>query len=337
MRRFFNYIPIFHLSSDDLFGAYSSSNEKRFSIICIAIGKYKVYIITFFKNKFNFLHVVNFDSLTKIPNQEEVDQKTNDYVSAQSENSEEKIKIQYEFLKEAYNNNSEVKSSLETRVASYMTAYFVLLGFLAYLFNEIWKLKPEGTFKYLFFLVVMAGLFLSSAGIFIWSFLRVKSTTRSTFKDLRLNTCTLQLAASAYTNWYASKGENNSLASHVKNIESNIFIALVISVFLWFFVLQNPTKIATPSIKESKKTHSYLVVDRDGKHHESALLSMLSLKKNNENYDYFVIYGQGASESKIQVHVDILKLYLGAKTPIQLFSHQLDPNNQGIEIKLMEK
>jgi len=205
----------------------------------------KVYFLTFSGGKFSPYFILNFRSVVAYPSVQLVDQKAESYcLDMQGTNrSEEDLKVQYEFLKEAYNNACSTKSSMLSKVSSHASTYLVLAGFYAYVFNEIWKLEGWQRNSATIFICVGI-LFLITAGFFTFSFLQVSSEIRASFADVRAPNGSSYLAQAkhAYVNWYASKLENMVLASKIKNIELNMVVAFLLVVALWVFVFVSGDK-----------------------------------------------------------------------------------------------
>ena len=234
-----SWSPIFHVSCDDRYGSYAVNATPRFSMFALSIGMCKVYFLTFCGGKFSPCFVLGFRSVMAYPSVQLVDQKAESYcLEMQGTNrSEEDLKVQYEFLKEAYNNACSTKSSMLSKVSSHASTYLVLAGFYAYVFNEVWKL--DGWQKDSATIFICIGiLFLITAGVFTFSFLQVSSEIRAGFADVRAPNGSSYLAQAkhAYVNWYASKIENTVLASKIKNIELNMVVAFLLVVVLWVFV-----------------------------------------------------------------------------------------------------
>lgn len=234
-----NWSPFFHVSCDDLYGSYMSSYTARFSVFALSIGMFKVYFLTVSGGKISLYSTLFFRSVMPYPSAPLVDQKAESYfLEMHRENrSEEDLKVQYEFLKEAYNNACAAKSSMLSKVSSHASTYLVLAGFYAFVFNEVWKLDGWQRNSAVVF-ICMGVLFLLTAGVFIFSFLQVSSEVRARFAEVRAKGGSSYLAQAkhAYVNWYASKYENMVLASKIKNIELNVVLAFLLIVNLWIFV-----------------------------------------------------------------------------------------------------
>lgn len=232
---FFNWLPIFHISCDELFGAYSPSHPIRFSAISISVGRSKLYIFTIKSKKLRLWHNLRFNDACPLSDRNEVDQKADAFFRVIQSQTPEELAIQYEYLKEAFNNNEDSKSSLETRVSAHITTYFALLGLYGYIVTLM--LHESGSMVVISWLALLVGfIFLAAAAAFMWSILQVKGVTRSAFKDLRQSPDLMTQARLAYTNWYASKDETRVRASLVKNAESNLILSLCVGVILWAFV-----------------------------------------------------------------------------------------------------
>lgn len=254
-----NWIPIFHISCDLRFGEYREKESIRFSLLAIALGSRKLYLISYSQKKFKLFKTLNLWHIVSTPTQDQIDNKTTTYLRDITNIPNQEISIQYEFLKESFNTNCNTRSSLETKVSSYSSSYLVLAAFYAYSFNEYWPLN--GVIFYILSFLFITGFFpLISCGAMILSFFKVKDTVRATFRDLKPKgkSTIKNQAAAAYTNWFASKSENTALATCVKNIESYMASAVATVFILWaatFLIKADNTRKIIPQsiIQESNE------------------------------------------------------------------------------------
>lgn len=334
-----NWSPIFHISCDDKFGQYVRTAPTRYSLFAMAIGGLKIYFLTMSANHINFLFTLRLRDISSPPDQNTVDAKATAYRNDISTQSDAEIAIQYDFLKEAYNNNCNTRSSLETKVSSHASTYLVLIGFYAYVFNELWKLNDwQHTVALGWYIAGSAPLI--STGIFIFTFFRIDSVVRATFRDLKTpgNSTPQNQASHAYTNWFASKGENTALATYVKNIEINMALSLAIVVPLWIFVFASNN--AASEANKAKPHESVkpgleiAIVDQHGalnKTSLSLLLDTLKLANNDKKAKYFVLSGTHHDKILYSSIINFVRAYLGSERVTELrLSEQLSPGESVI-------
>ncbi|MFM0244915.1 hypothetical protein [Paraburkholderia sediminicola] len=234
MLRLLNYIPIAHVSCDERYGDFDSTLAKRFSILALNFGAVKIYVLSARNWKFEIFKILRIDNVCAMPTQYDIDAKTGVFATSIANQTPLELDVQYEFLKESYNNYVSAKSSIESRISSHLTVYFFVMGFYAFLLGEILKLKYSFLFLIVAILYFAGILFLLSTGILIWSAIKVRGIVRAMFKDLRASPTLAKRTELAYTNWYAARGENFVLASLVKNLESALLFSVLIAVTLWF-------------------------------------------------------------------------------------------------------
>jgi hypothetical protein len=334
-----NWLPVLHLSCDKGFGQYIPNTKKRFSLLAASLGGVKIYFLTLNDRQFSVLFSLKLSSISPPPDQKTIDAKTADYLTDIDGRSDDDVSIQYEFLKENYNNNCNSRSSLETKVSSHASTYLVLAGFYAYVFNELWKLSD---WQYILALTLyLTGfLFLASAGIFIFTFFRIGNSVRAAFRDLKpMGKSTIKIqSALAYTNWYASNAENRALATYVKNIELNMAKSLAIVAPLWLFIfISNNVTIEATKGDIHNKTAPNLeisVVGRDGKLNKqafSALLETLNSTDSHKESKYVILSGTTKDKELYSSIISIVRAFADKQSIIELhFSDQLQLGNSVI-------
>ncbi|WP_338579609.1 hypothetical protein [Pseudomonas sp. ML2-2023-6] len=258
------------------------------------------------------------------PSLQLVDQKAGSYSSDMqiTNRSEDDLKVQYEFLKEAYNNACSVKSSMLAKVSSHASAYFVLAGFYAYVFNELWKLDGwQKDFSVVF--ISIGALFLLTAGVFTFSFLQVSGGVRARFHDIRaLNgSTTLSQAKHAYINWFASKSENLVLASKIKNIELNVVVAFLLIVVLWLFVFFSGADSGLKGGLQYESDLELQILNGDGvldKEELSRLFDIVNSSDTRSADQYIVLSSNSADAEIYSGVVGMIKLVVGSSKVSEL-------------------
>lgn len=333
----FNHSPIFHISCDERFGQYRPGANKRISLLAISFWKWKAYLITF-NNRFEFIHTINFDKVCPMPTQTDVDKKTNLFrAHLAATPTTEAAHIQYESLKERFNQNSSIKSSFDNKASAYASTYVVLLGFYAYVFNEIWKLG-NNTFFYSFCVALLTCcLFTATSGLYIWGFLKLKNTIRSKFSDLKRDPSAHNQAALAYTNWYSSEKESTVHASYIRNIEVNLAISVFLGLGLWLSVFLCSSYLSgsnQPSPSDSRET---LVVNESGelqKQNLSALLSIIKEASIDGNFTLYTISNDAESSPMREETMNILKFFLSPENIKTINIHSNKTIKKSMIIKL---
>src|SRR5690606_22834258 len=150
--------------------------------------------------------------------------------------------------------------------------------------------------------------FLYSSGAFIWRFLRIRDSVRSTFSELKSDSTLRKRVELAYINWYASKEELRRLASHVKNIEYNLAASLSIAILVWltFFYFSNATPLkqfAQPNAAHSQPAEG-TDVDLD-----ALLHSLEAIRKENTHPNRYIL-GTEAAKPQRKAIADLLRLYV---------------------------
>ncbi|WP_330206683.1 hypothetical protein [Pseudomonas sp. AM14(2022)] len=311
-----NHTPLFHISCDQRFGQYHATTPRRLSLLVISFWKWKLYIISInSQRKFELLKLINFDLICPMPSQAEVDNKTDSFRKhlTSTSASTEAANIQYESLKERFNQNTSIKSSFDNKVSAYASSYVVLLGFYAYLFNEMWKLTNNNLFYTSCVVIFICALFTATAGLYIWGFLKLKNTIRSRFFDLKTEPTAQNQAVLTYTNWYSSEKEGTVHASYIRNIETNMATSLLLGLGLWIFVFLSSNYLSSqthPPLSTAQETE---IINESGdlkKQNLSTLLSIIQNADSSQNYTLYVISNAEVQSSIKEQVIKTLKLLL---------------------------
>lgn len=307
--RALNFSPLFHVSCDENFGTYISGGTYRYSLLATLWGTSKLYFLTFRRNeKLKLFHTVRFSTLCPPTGQAQVDEKTRSYAATIQDQADESLNAQLDFLKESYASNLTSEASMDNRVSSYVAAYLVLIGFFAYLFHEIWGVRTVSIFWPNLIIFLVGILFLYSSGAFLWRFLMVRDSVRSTFRDLRNDATLRKRVELAYTNWYATKEELRWLASHVKNIEHNLAASLAVAILTWltFFYFSNTTPVKQSTSSSAMHTQQANGTDMD----MNVLLQTLEAIGKESLHPNRYILGTEEAKPQRKIIADFLKLYV---------------------------
>lgn len=329
-----HWTPFFHVSCDDFFGRYQSGCRRRYSLLAIPVGEVKFYFITLHGGALKFFHVLKLSSISPPVLQGEVDQKTADYSVVVKSLKDDEIAIQYEFLKEGFNNNCTSRSSMETKVSSYASTYLVLVAFYAYIFNEVWGLSGVEYFSAMGLFLI--GLFpLISCGLVVLSFFRISGVVRAAFSDIKASghaTPASQVAL-AYTNWYASKGENRALASYVKNIESYMAGALVLVFFLWIyiFIIESVDRAGST---ENVVGQELTIIDSRGQVDRAAMSKFIAQLTTADSDKVYIISGPATDKSAYSHVVEFVKLFLTHQDLVEISLGKQEVLGSSVIVKL---
>ncbi len=307
--RALNSSPFLHVSCDENFGTCISEGTYRYSLFAALWGTSKLYFLTFRKNeKLKLFHIIRFSTLCPPIDQAQVDEKTKSYAATIQDQADKSLDVQLDFLKESYASNLTSEASMDNRVSSYVAAYLVLIGFFAYLFHEIWGVRTASIFWPILIIFLVGILFLYSSGAFLWQFLRVRDSVRSTFRDLRNDSTLRKRVELAYTNWYATKEELKRLASHVKNIEHNLAASLAIAIIAWltFFYFSN----ATPVKQFASSTAAHTQQANGLNVGMNAVLQTLEAIGKESLHPNRYILGTKEAKPQRKIIADLLKLYV---------------------------
>lgn len=334
----FNRIPVCHISCDDAYGTYRSGLPRRFSLLVLVFGKAKFYLLTVYKGRPSLVKLLRFSEMSLLDSQQTIDTLTANYRTNTSALTDQQLEIQYEFLKERFNNNEDAKSSLEARIAAHITSYFALVGFYGYILTMILPISSRSACV-AGFVFWIGCLFMLACGAFIWSSMQVKGIVRSTFKDLAADTSLRTQAVLAYTNWYASNQEVRALASEVKNVESNMILALCVAVPLWIaaqFIMPHPEREQPTT--DGGSGMSAKVINANGSFATkeiAALLAELGKHLSDGGEKLVIVSGQHANRNRDRI-VGILKLASGDENIRDIRLPQSDWGDASVVVNLDE-
>lgn len=256
-----NWSPFLHISKDSNFGSVDNLSEIRFSFLAIPLGNNKYYLLSVIKDtithkwKIEIYKRLKFYDICKRESQNEIDRKTIDYKNTIRHLSDKNIDIMIDFLKEKYNQNENRKSTVYNKMNNYAAINLAHITFIGYLLTELSNIKNHNHFFYIFLIAfILSCLYTLNYSLFIKFGLSIKNFARSSFKDLKANPISKELAACYYTDWYSSKNEVHIISSIVYNIEEYCIRGITSSVLLWILILTN----ASLQNKISSTTSGYV-------------------------------------------------------------------------------
>jgi hypothetical protein len=308
--KFFNWSPIFHFSNDEQFGSINQSDWSRFSLLSIAVGENIIYFLTIQwlnpQVKFSWFKTLNFSQVCKIYTESDIQQKVVDYESYLSNAQSSVISEQIEFLKykaDLANNRTDCGYD-KTNI--YTAIYLAFIPVEFYLFNEVITFLNNSSNSILnYLLAVIFGLsiyYSINCSLFLYSNLKLKGFTRSTFNDLKQNHNHIKLAASYYWDWYSLTNESHVITSIVANIQKYFLRALVISVVIAVTLLSNLRVESKPQTERSE----FFILNQNGEVQEKEFLRFLNQKRES---DVSVLVIGNEKNKKIQSIINLLNLF----------------------------
>ena len=325
-----NWSPILHVSSDSDFGSYNGKNsDTRFTLLTLSLGQNKYYVISLFISgatwQLNIIKKLNFFDVCPITSQKDINDKSTEYVQPYSSDNvkdDEKLKLHIELLKEKITQNRTRISNSYTKMNSYRSIILALAAVGVYLLTEIVRTSSFNI------LLVVSSIFLIlftlyglSAFLQITFALKVKAFVKSSFKELKENSTTIQLAKSYYIDFVSLNNESQITVSITKNAEkyfNRSFIALVIA-WLCLFVSKNNlldyNQLLPSAINE------YIVIDNQQKLQSKQLAKFLNALDKYEGKIYLI---SNESNPKADKLVELLKPNMGIKQKLEHISLETD-------------
>jgi hypothetical protein len=322
-----NWSPLLHVSSDSNFGSYDGSNSDfRLTLFTLSLGQNKYYLISLFKSgtawRFNLFKILSFFDICPITSLKEIEDKSNEYGVHANSSDDEKLKLHIELLKEKISQNRTKISNSYTKMNSYRSIIIALAAVGIYLLTELVTVASINILIVLSsILLILFMLYGLSAFLQVTFALKVKSFVKSSFKDLKTTSTTLQLAQSFYTDFLSLNNESRITVSITKNAEkyfNRSFIVLVIS-WLCLFVSKNELldyNHVLPSVK-----NEYIVIDSQQKLQSKQLAKFLNVLDTYEGKIYVI---SNKSNSKVHTLIEFLKPNMNIKQKLEHISMKTD-------------
>lgn len=231
--------PVISITMDQNFHGIPFNNNKpynnfRYSLISFGYGAIKIYIITYKKdNGFAFLKILKLSEIVKLPSEEEILQKIVAYRNHIADKEPNVIDIEIDFLKYKIDDEEKVKDLSNSKINNYSAIVMVLIPLML---SSGLKFVLDLNNK-LLIIIGFAMLYnLINVIAYIFDFYKVKSFSRSTFKDLKESQDhNKKLAESYYEDWYSIRAEAPFFVSYVKNVEKYIKISMIFMIFFIIF------------------------------------------------------------------------------------------------------
>ena len=233
-------LPAGQLSQDDNFHEYTNNSSRRFSLFYLPIGIYKIYFLTWTRDKkFHFLKILSLKELCN----KKIGEKENRLQSI-SDNSYKKYSISNETEKEQHmqllqdltKQMQERKTTAQFKAMFYMTALAAILSVLVSKFDKIKNILSLTTIEQVVIALIL--LYILNALFLLLSFLSVgsyKSETYSHFRD------SMDKDKLYYMYWYKQYQRLQKYTdrdiSHISNIEKYLKIITAWTIALALIIL----------------------------------------------------------------------------------------------------
>ncbi|MFM5578339.1 hypothetical protein ACK4A1_01670 [Aeromonas veronii] len=295
-----NWSPFIHVSDDELFGSVSADYKKRISLIEFPLGKWKFYFFTRLKEKndkakYNFFHLLDFDSVCKIKSEQVVNEKVTDYKCFISGLDDELIRNQIEFLKDKISMNQARIASGYNKTNMYVAIVLVYFGFVLYLIGKVVNLA---TINYwLFFLTFFVGYNAFNCACFIKSSLSIRGYIRSSFRSIKNDASIKELACAYYRDWYSTNNEGDVITSYVGNVEKYFTRSLVVSVLV-LGILSIGDKTDLFKGETMHHNNEFLIFNETGEFQKSEFILLVN-KINEGSEKVFIINSKGEKKGAL--------------------------------------
>ncbi|MBU2970013.1 hypothetical protein KO527_11690 [Pseudoalteromonas sp. C2R02] len=333
-----NWSPILHISSDSDFGSYNGKNSDiRFTLFTLSLGQNKYYVISLFKSKttwkLNLLEKLDFFDICPISQQNDIDDKSSKYVQpykSDNDENDKKLKLHIELLKEKITQSRTRISNSYTKMNSYRSIILALAAVGVYLLTEIVRASSINI------LIVLSSIFLIlftfyglSAFLQVTFALKVKAFVKSSFKELKQDSTSLQLAKSFYIDFLSLNNESQITVSITKNAEKYFNRSFIVLVAAWLclFVSKNDlldyNQLLPPVINE------YIVINNQQKLQSKQLAKFLNVLDTYEGKIYVI---SNKSNPKVDTLIELLKPNMNIKQKLEHISMKTDTLHTNIVV-----
>lgn len=234
-------LPFAQLSEDQNFHEYIGGSSFRYSLLYFPLGTYKLYIITWTKEK--KIHLFKFISLKEIctkkiqDKEDRLDEITeNSYAKYKNSASDEQLK-HIELLKDLSTQMQEREKVAQFKAMFYITVLAAILSVVFSKYNELYKIMDYTLFEQ--FTIGVITIYLINTVFILLSFLSVgvyQSETYSNFRD------SIDKDKNYYAYWYKQYQRLQKYSdrdiSYIANIEKFLkiltFWAIVLGILFLF-------------------------------------------------------------------------------------------------------
>lgn len=241
-------LPAGQLSEDDNFHEYVSGEKIRYSLFYLPIGIYKIYFLTWTRDK-NF-HLWKILSLKDICNQK-IDDKEKQLQSLSdksykeySKSNEIEKKQHLILLQDLIKQMKEIEKTAQFKAMFYITTLAAILSVLISKFNEIEKIFTLNTYEQV--VITLIVLYILNALFLLLSFLSVGEYKSETYLDFKSST---QKEKTYYEYWYKQyirlQKYSTRDISFITNIEKYLKITTFWTIILALLFLLGGTKVCS--------------------------------------------------------------------------------------------
>ncbi len=237
--------PILSVTSDEEFHNIDYRKAKeitkenykeklRFSLLSFGLGAYKVYFITKYKGKFNWIHLYPFEKRVPIPTSEELEKKIKNNRKHISTLTGKSLEIEKEFIHYRIDEEKDRENVSFSKILALKYIILVLLPLLTWVIPDYLSNKFNIVERALLICVVYN---LMNVMFWILSFFRIKGYPFSTYNDLKEGgSCEESLFSNFYSDWTLRKAKTHRSVSYNWNIERYFYYFLVYLMLLVLFV-----------------------------------------------------------------------------------------------------
>jgi len=246
-------LPVAQLSEDETFHEYKKGSNPRYSLFYLPIGIYKIYFLTWTKDKkFHFLKILSLKKLCdkKIEEKESRLQSVcNDSYEKYSTSNETEKKFHIELLQDQCKELQDREKVAQFKAGFYLTSLVLIAGAIIKSINSAdliyqWNCYIQASFALIF-------LYIINVIILLFGFISVKKYKAERYSDFRNSE---DKEKSYYTYWYKKfqrlQVYSTNDISFVLNIEKYLkLIVLWLVIFISLLVFKGE--------KQCYKNHIY--------------------------------------------------------------------------------
>lgn len=259
--KFLSYMPLLTFSDDRYFGEIRKSqidcNHLRFSIFSIKLGVRSYYLLTWTKtNKIRLFFSQNLYMVQNYPDEVSLDNTYDEYKSELLDNNNEDAKlIHKEALQYKISETEQIKNSTFNKFLAYLALIVFIIPLFSDYFENIYKYKKVYQLIFIIFILYQC----INIMILSYSFIKVKSVPRVTFKSIRKSEKTLDdFILMLFYEWRSQEQEKTMQVSLIKNIEKYI-VSIVLSCF-FLLIVHNVIHYITPEKDDGTVGFEQLVI-----------------------------------------------------------------------------
>jgi hypothetical protein len=313
--------PIFSVTNDKRFHEVSRPEDSqlsdlRFSLLSFGIGTLKLYLFTYKKGEpFKFMKLLYFRDIVVLPPDEVISEKVSNYHNHLTSKKATDIKNEIEFLKYKIEAEENRKSTAAAKINMYTTITLVLIPLM---FSV--GLKHVLGNNNAFVIITVTAIIYNTANllIFIFTFYKVQSFSRSGFGDLKISQNHMtKLAESYYQDWYSIKSEATSFVSYVTNVERYTKYTIIFMILFMFLSNFNITKVPLIPHASNYQNSNWsfdIVFSENDEIEQSSLLKLNELQKKiiEGNLKQVIIVREGTDfnflDKQYKLMVDSIKI-----------------------------